>query len=57
MKTEINETEMSKDEIIATLRRDLDQAAQEWLTEYNRRRNTEKTLEACLALIKHLQNA
>lgn len=57
MKTEINETEMSKDEIIATLRRDLDQAAQEWLTEYGRRRNAERTLEACLALIKHLQNA
>jgi hypothetical protein len=47
---------MSKDEIIATLEKDLDQSEQDWISEYTRRRKAEKTLEACLELIKHLQS-
>jgi hypothetical protein len=55
MRTPISEIDMSKDEIIATLTHDLNHAEQEWLAEYSRRRKAEKTLEACLELIKHLQ--
>jgi hypothetical protein len=55
MRSPISEIDMSKDEIIATLTRDLDEAELQWLNEYSHRRRAEKTLEACLELIKHLQ--
>jgi hypothetical protein len=55
MRTPISEIDMSKDEIIATLEKDLDQSEKDWISEYTRRRKAEKTLEACLELIKHLQ--
>lgn len=37
------------------LKADLENAQEEWLKEYTRRRKAEKTLECCLELIKHLQ--
>ena len=55
MRTPISEIDMSKDEIIAILTRDLDESEHDWAKEYTRRRKAEKTLEACLELIKHLQ--
>lgn len=37
------------------LKADLENAQEQWLKEYTRRRKAEKTLECCLELIKHLQ--